>query len=61
MYEVIAVVTHKGREAEAGHYVGWVRTEEDKWLTFDDDVVTPCNSADIEKLRFVGGWAGVGR
>ena len=23
-YELVAVVTHKGRSAEGGHYVGWV-------------------------------------
>lgn len=23
-YQLIAVVTHKGRSAEGGHYVGWV-------------------------------------
>lgn len=23
-YELIAVVTHKGRSADGGHYIGWV-------------------------------------
>jgi ubiquitin carboxyl-terminal hydrolase 14 len=23
-YELVAVVTHKGRSADGGHYVGWV-------------------------------------
>jgi hypothetical protein len=25
LYELFAVVTHKGRSADSGHYMGWVR------------------------------------
>ncbi|UKK02926.2 ubiquitin carboxyl-terminal hydrolase [Theileria orientalis] len=58
-YELISIVTHQGRTADAGHYICWSKdtrdmkssgtTEEagvkkgkteDKWLKFDDDVVT---------------------
>eukprot|EP00633_Aureoumbra_lagunensis_P001586 CAMPEP_0197290980 /NCGR_PEP_ID=MMETSP0890-20130614/10413_1 /TAXON_ID=44058 ORGANISM="Aureoumbra lagunensis, Strain CCMP1510" /NCGR_SAMPLE_ID=MMETSP0890 /ASSEMBLY_ACC=CAM_ASM_000533 /LENGTH=443 /DNA_ID=CAMNT_0042763405 /DNA_START=196 /DNA_END=1527 /DNA_ORIENTATION=- len=39
-YEIFAVVTHKGRSADGGHYMGWVRQDKDKWLVFDDDIVT---------------------
>jgi len=28
-YELIAVVTHKGRSADGGHYVGWVHAKGD--------------------------------
>lgn len=31
-YQLIAVVTHKGRSAEGGHYVGWVHKSGDDWL-----------------------------
>jgi hypothetical protein len=31
-YEVFALVTHKGRFADGGHYMGWVRQEGDNWL-----------------------------
>lgn len=31
-YELFAVVTHKGRFADGGHYMGWVRQEGDNWL-----------------------------
>lgn len=27
IYELEAVVTHKGRSADSGHYIGWVRQE----------------------------------
>lgn len=25
MYELFAVITHKGRAADSGHYIGWTR------------------------------------
>lgn len=31
-YQLIAVVTHKGRSADGGHYVGWVHKSGDDWL-----------------------------
>jgi ubiquitin carboxyl-terminal hydrolase 14 len=31
-YQLIAVVTHKGRSADGGHYVGWVHKSGDEWL-----------------------------
>jgi len=43
---LIAVLTHQGRAADAGHYVAWVRQEEEKdnnnssrskWYKLDDD------------------------
>lgn len=55
MYELFAVLTHKGRAADGGHYVAWVRESGDKWLKFDDDKVSPCNSEDIKKLTGKGG------
>lgn len=39
-YEIFAIVTHKGRSADGGHYMGWVRSDSNKWLVFDDDVVS---------------------
>jgi len=47
-YELIGVVSHKGRTADGGHYVGWVKhkkadrkeTKEDQWILFDDEDVT---------------------
>merc|ERR1719188_1203201 len=46
-YELVGIVSHKGRSADGGHYVGWVRThkadgkdyKDDQWLLFDDEDV----------------------
>ena len=52
-YELFGVVTHKGREADGGHYIGWVREEpgSDSWLKYDDDVVSPVKTEDIMALK----------
>jgi ubiquitin carboxyl-terminal hydrolase 14 len=70
-YELFAVVTHKGRDADGGHYMSWVRssnssgkvekiadTEEDNddWFVFDDDEVSPCKTEDVLKLKGGGDW-----
>ena len=34
-----AVLTHKGRSSNSGHYVGWVKQKGDIWLKCDDDEV----------------------
>ncbi len=52
-YDLISVVTHKGRDADSGHYVGWVRQSPEKWLKYDDDVVTSIPATEIEKLSYV--------
>ena len=46
-YEVFALVTHKGRSADGGHYMGWVRQDGDDWLVFDDDEVQSNVSAPL--------------
>jgi len=55
MYELYAVLTHKGRAADGGHYVAWVLESKDKWLKFDDDKVSSCTTEDIKKLTGKGG------
>jgi ubiquitin carboxyl-terminal hydrolase 14 len=70
-YELFAVVTHKGRDADGGHYMGWVKadhqvvdsakiadTDEDNadWFVFDDDEVSPCKTEDVLKLKGGGDW-----
>merc|ERR1712228_505002 len=52
-YELFGVVTHKGRNADGGHYMGWVKEDdsEDKWFVFDDDEVSPCATEDVLKLK----------
>jgi len=39
-YELIAVVTHKGRSADGGHYLGWVHATGDDWIQCDDEYCT---------------------
>uniref|UniRef100_A0A0K0DUJ9 Ubiquitin carboxyl-terminal hydrolase n=1 Tax=Strongyloides stercoralis TaxID=6248 RepID=A0A0K0DUJ9_STRER len=62
LYELKAVVTHKGRYANGGHYVGWVRIEgdenskEDKWAMCDDDEVHFVTEEQIKKLSGGGDW-----
>ena len=56
MYELFGVITHKGRSAEGGHYIGWVRESGDLWHKFDDDVVTEVKTDDIKKLSGGGDW-----
>lgn len=31
-YQLIGVVTHKGRSADGGHYIGWVHASGDDWI-----------------------------
>jgi ubiquitin carboxyl-terminal hydrolase 14 len=50
-YEVFAVVSHKGRSADSGHYIGWVRQEGEKWICFDDEQCDVCETSDILMLK----------
>eukprot|EP01119_Soliformovum_irregulare_P008747 TRINITY_DN21855_c0_g1_i1.p1 TRINITY_DN21855_c0_g1~~TRINITY_DN21855_c0_g1_i1.p1 ORF type:complete len:520 (+),score=183.02 TRINITY_DN21855_c0_g1_i1:54-1613(+) len=54
-YELSAVLTHKGRSADSGHYVAWVKDRNDTWLKFDDDTVTPVPAEEVKKLSGKGG------
>ncbi|OLQ13930.1 Ubiquitin carboxyl-terminal hydrolase 6 [Symbiodinium microadriaticum] len=54
-YQLIGIVSHKGRTADGGHYVGWTLhkkadgkdLKDDKWVLFDDDDVTFVNWKDM--------------
>ena len=52
-YELFALVTHKGRSADSGHYIGWVRQKgsADLWHCFDDDKVREVTTEEIMKLK----------
>lgn len=71
IYELYAVVTHKGRDADGGHYMAWVKAESNNgevkniadtdeqnedWFVFDDDEVSPCKTEDVLKLKGGGDW-----
>jgi ubiquitin carboxyl-terminal hydrolase 14 len=50
-YDLIAVLTHKGRASNSGHYVGWAKNVKTKqWHMYDDDTVTQVTEEDILKL-----------
>ena len=55
-YHLVAVLTHKGRYADSGHYVGWAYHKQNTWLKFDDDVVTTVKAQDSMALRGGGDW-----
>ena len=52
-YELFAIVTHKGRSADGGHYMGWVKQDgtKDKWLVFDDDLVSESTTEFVMGLK----------
>lgn len=57
-YELIGIVSHKGRTADGGHYVGWAKhrkadgkeLKDDKWILFDDESVDFYNWKDMTGL-----------
>lgn len=54
-YDLRAVLTHKGRSSASGHYVAWIKREE-QWFKCDDDLVEPVDSEEIMKLSGGGDW-----
>ena len=54
-YDLVAVLTHVGRTADSGHYVGWVKNQEG-WFKYDDEKVSQCSVEDIAKLEGGGDW-----
>ena len=55
-YQLIGIVTHKGRSADGGHYIGWVHASGDDWMQCDDDIVTNVKTEDILCLKGGGDW-----
>eukprot|EP00933_Yihiella_yeosuensis_P036697 TRINITY_DN3046_c0_g1_i1.p1 TRINITY_DN3046_c0_g1~~TRINITY_DN3046_c0_g1_i1.p1 ORF type:complete len:525 (-),score=163.93 TRINITY_DN3046_c0_g1_i1:239-1813(-) len=57
-YQLVGIVSHKGRTADGGHYVGWTlhkkadgkELKDDKWLLFDDEDVEFVNWKDMVGL-----------
>ncbi|XP_008462369.1 ubiquitin carboxyl-terminal hydrolase 6 [Cucumis melo] len=56
IYDLVAVLTHKGRSADSGHYVAWVKQESGKWIEYDDDNPIAQREEDILKLSGGGDW-----
>jgi ubiquitin carboxyl-terminal hydrolase 14 len=70
-YELFAVVTHKGRDSDGGHYMAWVKANSsssppekiadsdilnEDWYVFDDDEVSLCKTEDVLRLKGGGDW-----
>lgn len=51
-----AVITHKGRSSDSGHYVSWIRYGYDRWIMCDDEEVHPITKEDVLKLSGGGDW-----
>lgn len=55
-YELCAVLTHIGRSSDSGHYMAWVKKDEDEWFKFDDDKVSIVKVEEVSKLDGSGDW-----
>lgn len=53
MYDLIALVTHEGISANAGHYVALVKEDDNEWIQFDDATKTTLDNDEV--LNFTGG------
>lgn len=56
MYELTAILTHKGRSADSGHYVAWAKQDDGTWIEFDDDQLRFRKEEDIMNLKGGGDW-----
>lgn len=52
LYELQALVTHRGASADSGHYQAFVKAdnEDGQWWRFDDDKVTLVDEAKVDAL-----------
>lgn len=53
LYELCAIISHKGRDAEYGHYVAWIK-KAGHWLVFDDENVSVVSEEDVKRLKGTG-------
>lgn len=67
-YDLVGMISHKGRTADGGHYVGWTlhkkagsekEIKDDQWLCYDDEDVMMWNWKDITgvSMDLMGGRA----
>ncbi len=55
-YHLTGVLTHKGRSADSGHYVAWIKQKDGSWVLFDDDQLIPKQAEDVLALAGGGDW-----
>lgn len=56
MYSLQAIVTHKGRDSNGGHYVGWTRKDDKEWFKYDDEKVDTCTADAAINMSGGGDW-----
>mmetsp|Transcript_13021 Transcript_13021/g.39438 ORF Transcript_13021/g.39438 Transcript_13021/m.39438 type:complete len:533 (-) Transcript_13021:267-1865(-) len=55
-YDLTAVLTHKGRSADSGHYVAWVKQPDGTWVQFDDEELIVRKQDEVLALSGGGDW-----
>ena len=55
-YNLIAVLTHQGRNSSSGHYISWVKKADDYWFKCDDDKISAVTNEEVLKLSGGGDW-----
>ncbi|CAG5096556.1 Oidioi.mRNA.OKI2018_I69.XSR.g14675.t1.cds [Oikopleura dioica] len=55
-YTLKAVLTHKGRSIDGGHYIAWTKQEDGRWIKFDDDKATVVTEEEVLALSGGGDW-----
>lgn len=55
-YNLIGIICHTGT-ADSGHYISYIKTNDNKWIEFNDSQVTAFNPANMESECFGGNYA----
>lgn len=55
-YQLISVITHKGRSTDSGHYVAWCHQTGDTWIKYDDDLTSEVTTDEVMNLKGGGDW-----
>jgi len=50
-YDLVGVLTHRGRSADSGHYVSWVKQDDGSWTEFDDEKPIPRKEEEVLSLK----------
>lgn len=54
-YKLKAIITHRGRSADSGHYVSHVCVQ-DHWIRYDDEKVKEIEDDDVDRLSGSADW-----
>ena len=53
-YKLYAVLVHKGKSTNSGHYFSYVKISDDKWIKMDDSNVVNANKYEVLNHQFHG-------